>query len=36
MPGYERTLAQALESVNLCAALREASSAELVAAFEKQ
>jgi alanyl aminopeptidase len=35
MPGYERTLAQALENVHLCAALREASSAELVAAFEE-
>ena len=35
MPGYERTLAQALENVHLCAALREASSDELVAAFEK-
>jgi aminopeptidase N len=35
MPGYERQLAQALESVHLCAALRDASSAELVAAFEK-
>ncbi len=35
MPGYERTLAQALESVHLCAALREASSDELIAAFEK-
>ncbi len=35
MPGYDRSLAQALESVHLCAALREASSVELVAAFEK-
>ncbi len=36
LPGYERKLAQALESVHLCAALREASGAELVAALEKQ
>ena len=35
MPGYERPLAQALESVHLCAAMREASSDELVAAFDK-
>lgn len=34
LPGYERGLAQATESVRLCAALREASGAELVAAFE--
>jgi alanyl aminopeptidase len=33
LPGYERTLAQATESVRLCAALREAKAAELVAAF---
>jgi len=36
LPGYERKLAQALESVHLCAALREASGVELVAALEKQ
>ncbi len=35
LPGYERDLAQATESIRLCAALREASAAELVAAFEK-
>jgi alanyl aminopeptidase len=34
LPGYERPLAQAIEGVRLCAALREAKSAELVAAFE--
>ena len=34
IPGYERDLAQATESVRLCAALREASAADLVAAFE--
>jgi len=34
LPGYERSLAQATESVRLCAALREASAGELVAAFE--
>jgi len=31
--GYERSLAQAVESANLCAALREAKAAELVAAI---
>ena len=31
LPGYERTLAQATESVRLCAALRQASAAELIA-----
>lgn len=35
LPGYERDLAQATESVRLCAALRESSAAELVAAFEE-
>ena len=34
LPGYERPLAQAVEIVRLCAALREAKGAELVAAFE--
>ncbi len=34
LPGYERDLAQATESVRLCAALRKASAAEFVAAFE--
>ncbi len=33
LPGYERTLEQATESVRLCAALREASADELVTAF---
>ena len=34
LPGYERGLAQATESIRLCAALREASAADLVAALE--
>jgi alanyl aminopeptidase len=34
LPGYERTLAQATESVRLCAALRQAKAAELVSAFQ--
>ncbi len=34
LPGYERSLAQATENVRLCAALREASAAELIAAFK--
>lgn len=34
LPGYERDLAQATESVRLCAALRDASGAELVAALD--
>lgn len=33
LPGYERDLAQATESVRLCAALREASEDDLVEAF---
>ena len=33
LPGYERDLAQATESVRLCAALREASADALVEAF---
>jgi alanyl aminopeptidase len=33
LPGYERSLAQATESVRLCAALREASEDELMTAF---
>jgi alanyl aminopeptidase len=36
MPGYERSLAQATESVRLCAALREAKAGELVAALAKR
>ena len=31
LPGYERSLAQAVESANLCAALRDAKAAELMA-----
>ena len=34
LPGYERTLAQAIETVRLCAALRDAKAAELVSAFQ--
>jgi alanyl aminopeptidase len=34
LPGYERSLAQATESVRLCAALRDESADELVVAFE--
>ena len=34
LPGYERTLAQATESIRLCAALRQAKAAELVSAFQ--
>ena len=34
IPGYERKLSQATESVRLCAALRDASAGELVAAFQ--
>jgi alanyl aminopeptidase len=33
LPGYERSLAQATESVRLCAGLREASEDDLLAAF---
>ena len=33
LPGYERDLAQATESVRLCAALRNASQDALVEAF---
>jgi alanyl aminopeptidase len=36
LPGYERDLAQSTESIRLCAALRKARAAELVAAFEKR
>jgi len=35
LPGYERTLAKATESVRLCAALRKESEDDLVAAFAK-
>lgn len=34
IPGYERTLAQSLESVRLCAGLKEAKAGELLAALE--
>ena len=34
LPGYERQLAQATESIRLCAALRKASGADLIAAFK--
>ncbi|MGH8249257.1 MAG: hypothetical protein ACREVI_00950 [Steroidobacteraceae bacterium] len=34
LPGYERELAQALEGIRLCAALRQASAASLVTSFE--
>jgi len=34
IPGYERQLAQATESTRLCAALREAQGADLLAALE--
>ncbi|MDX1555241.1 MAG: M1 family aminopeptidase [Xanthomonadales bacterium] len=33
LPGYERSLAQAVESANLCAALRSAKASELLAAL---
>ena len=33
IPGYERRLAQAVESIQLCAALKESSSSNLVSAF---
>lgn len=33
VPGYERALAQAVESIQLCAALKQASASNLVAAF---
>jgi aminopeptidase N len=34
IPGYERDLAQATESIRLCAALKQAQSADLLAAFQ--
>jgi aminopeptidase N len=36
IPGYERSLAQTLESVNLCAALKQAKADELITAFESR
>lgn len=35
LPGYERSLAQVTERIQLCAALRSAAEADLVSAFEK-
>jgi len=35
IPGYERTLAQSLESIRLCAGLKEAKAGELLAAFAR-
>ena len=34
LPGYERSLAQTIESVQLCAAIKQAKANELVAAFK--
>jgi alanyl aminopeptidase len=34
LPGYERSLAQSIESIQLCAAKKEAKAEELVAAFK--
>lgn len=36
VPGYERSLAQATESIRLCAALRQAKAEELVTALESR
>ena len=36
MPGYERNLLQTLESIELCAALKEAKAADLAAALKKR
>jgi alanyl aminopeptidase len=36
LPGYERKLAQAVESIHLCASLRDARGGALVAALEKR
>ena len=36
MPGYERDLAQAVESVRLCAALKDARGEDLLAALLAQ
>ena len=36
LPGHERDLAQVTESIHLCAALKTASAADLVAAFVNQ
>jgi alanyl aminopeptidase len=34
LPGYERDLAQATESIQLCAALKQAQSADLLAVLQ--
>ncbi len=36
MPGYDRSLLQTLESIELCAALKEAKTADLAAALKKR
>lgn len=33
LPGYERSLAQTIESIHLCAGLKQASAADLIVAF---
>ena len=33
LPGFERSLAQSVESINLCAALRQASARQFIAAL---
>jgi alanyl aminopeptidase len=35
LPGYERDLAQTLESIHLCAALKKAGDTQLISAFEQ-
>jgi alanyl aminopeptidase len=34
LPGYERSLAQTIESIQLCAAIKSAKAEELVSAFK--
>ena len=34
LPGYERSLAQSIESIQLCAAIKDAKAEELLAAFK--
>jgi alanyl aminopeptidase len=34
LPGYERSLAQTIESIHLCAAIKQAKAEELVLAFK--
>ena len=34
LPGYERTLEQTVESIRLCAAIKQAKGEELLAAFK--